>query len=91
MRWFDDRPLFGRRIVVTDLAALRRRAGMTDRTRVLFLSHITSPTALLFPIERSIAEARKRGIWSVIDGAHTPGHIPLELDRPDEVGQLLGF
>jgi len=55
-------------------------AAMTDRTRVLFLSHITSPTALLFPIERSIAEARKRGIWSVIDGAHTPGHIKLELD-----------
>jgi isopenicillin-N epimerase len=54
---------------------------MTDRTRVLFLSHITSPTALLFPIERSIAEARKRGIWSVIDGAHTPGHIKLELDK----------
>ena len=56
-------------------------AGMTERTRVLFLSHITSPTALLFPIERSIAEARKRGIWSVIDGAHTPGHMRLELDR----------
>ena len=56
-------------------------AGMTERTRVLFLSHITSPTALLFPIERAIAEARKRGIWSVIDGAHTPGHIRLELDR----------
>ncbi len=55
-------------------------AGMTDRTRVLFLSHITSPTALLFPIERTIAEARRRGIWSVIDGAHTPGHIPLQLD-----------
>ncbi len=56
-------------------------AGMTERTRVLFISHITSPTALLFPIERAIAEARKRGIWSVIDGAHTPGHIKLELDR----------
>ena len=55
-------------------------AGMTARTRVLFLSHITSPTALLFPIENSVAEARRRGIWSVIDGAHTPGHIPLDLD-----------
>ena len=55
-------------------------AGMTERTRVLFLSHITSPTALLFPIEAAIAEARRRGIWSVIDGAHTPGHIPLDLD-----------
>jgi len=55
-------------------------AGMTDRTKVLFLSHITSPTALLFPIEPAIAEARRRGIWSVIDGAHTPGHIQLDLD-----------
>jgi len=54
--------------------------GMTDRTKVLFLSHITSPTALRFPIEPAIAEAKKRGIWTVIDGAHTPGHIPLNLD-----------
>ena len=55
-------------------------AGMTARTKVLFLSHITSATALLFPIESLIAEARQRGIFSVIDGAHTPGHIRLRLD-----------
>ena len=55
-------------------------AGMSERTKVLFLSHITSPTALLFPVESLIAEARRRGILSVIDGAHTPGHIPLNLD-----------
>lgn len=55
-------------------------AGFTDRTRVLFLSHITSATALLFPIESLIAEARRRGAFSVIDGAHAPGHIPLSLD-----------
>ena len=53
---------------------------MTSRTRVLFLSHITSATALVFPIERVIAEAKSRQIWTVIDGAHTPGHIPLDLD-----------
>ena len=58
-------------------------AGMTERTKVLFLSHITSPTALVFPIERPIAEAKKRGIWTVIDGAHTPGHIPLDLTKMD--------
>ncbi|MHB1101604.1 MAG: aminotransferase class V-fold PLP-dependent enzyme [Devosia sp.] len=55
-------------------------AGFTDRTRVLFLSHITSPTALVFPIEKLIEVARERGIFTVIDGAHTPGHIRLDLD-----------
>ena len=55
-------------------------AALTDRTRVLFISHITSATALLFPIKAIVAEARARGIYTVIDGAHTPGHIPLNLD-----------
>jgi isopenicillin-N epimerase len=58
-------------------------AAMTDRTRVLFLSHITSPTALVFPIERAIKEAKRRGILTVIDGAHAPGHIPLDLTELD--------
>ena len=56
------------------------RAAMTPRTRVLFLSHITSATAMLFPLAPILAEARARGILSVIDGAHAPGHIPLNLD-----------
>lgn len=55
-------------------------AGVTPRTRVLFLSHITSATALVFPIESAVAAARARGIFTVIDGAHTPGHIPLNLN-----------
>ncbi len=55
-------------------------AGITERTKVLFLSHITSATALVFPVESLVAEARARGIFSVIDGAHTPGHIPINLD-----------
>lgn len=58
-------------------------AGMTDKTRVLFLSHITSATALVFPIERAVTQARARGIYTVIDGAHTPGHIALNLDALD--------
>ena len=58
-------------------------AAVTPRTKVLFLSHITSATALVFPIEAAVAEARKRGIWTVIDGAHTPGHIQLNLTALD--------
>lgn len=54
-------------------------SAMSGRTRVLFLSHITSRTALFFPLKQAVAEARRRGIWTVIDGAHTPGHTDLDI------------
>jgi isopenicillin-N epimerase len=54
---------------------------VTDRTRILFLSHITSPTAITLPIAELVRRARERGIISVIDGSHVPGHIPLHLDE----------
>ena len=52
---------------------------MFEIIKILFISHITSPTALVFPLKKLIKEANKRGIISIIDGAHAPGHIKLNI------------
>jgi len=54
--------------------------GVTPRTRALFLSHITSPTALIFPVKEIAERARAEGILTVIDGAHGPGQIEVDLE-----------
>ncbi|MBI2395887.1 MAG: aminotransferase class V-fold PLP-dependent enzyme [Deltaproteobacteria bacterium] len=61
--------------------AIWSRVG--PRTRVIFLSHLTSTTAVILPIAELCRRARGAGILTVIDGAHAPGQIPLDLTAID--------
>lgn len=53
--------------------------GVTKKTKVIFISQITSPTAIVFPIKQVVQMARDRGILTIIDGAHVPGHIDINI------------
>jgi isopenicillin-N epimerase len=55
--------------------------GVTAQTKVIYLSHITSSTALRLSVEAICQRAREAGILSVVDAAHSPGQIPVDLQR----------
>lgn len=53
--------------------------GISTRTRAIFISHITSATALILPVHEICAIAKQKGLFTIVDGAHAPGHIPIDL------------
>ena len=57
--------------------------GVTNKTKVLFISGITSSTALILPFEEICTKAKQNGLITIVDGAHIPGQIPIHLKDTD--------
>lgn len=63
-----------------DADVLDRIAGaIGPRTRALVVEHVTSPTAVVLPVAAVLREARARGVFTIVDGAHAPGMLDVDL------------
>jgi isopenicillin-N epimerase len=58
-------------------------AAVTDRTKIAIVDHIASPTAVVFPASRLVSELRARDVLSLVDGAHAPGMVDVDLSALD--------
>ncbi len=57
--------------------------GLNSNTKAIFISHITAATALILPVKEMVAIAKSKGLITIVDGAHVPGHIPLSIKDID--------
>jgi len=56
-------------------------SGYTSKTKVIFINEISSATALIFPVKEICQKAQELGLITIIDGAHVPGHIDLNIEE----------
>jgi len=67
-------PIAGSRQVVEAVLA-----SLTPRTRLALIDHVTSPTGLVFPVQELVGLLQERGVDTLVDGAHAPGMLPLDV------------
>jgi isopenicillin-N epimerase len=62
-------------------------AALTDHTRLAIIDHVTSSSALVMPVQRLVAAAHERGVAVLVDGAHAPGAIDVDVTALQEIKQ----
>jgi isopenicillin-N epimerase len=80
---------FGAHVVIADVPVIVEsedeivaaiETAFSPRTKLLVVDHITSATAIVFPVREIVKAAKARGIAVLVDGAHAPGHVPLDVE-----------